>query len=444
MKKTAAAALALAILPATGCTGINLSVDSMLAAPKLTEEQQRIHEALISAVGRGITLKYPRSGNNRSAYVIANLDSEPSEEALVFYEYTGGDNEVVRVNLLDRKEDGSWYSVKELAGVGTEVDKVVISPMSGGSSLDILVGYQGLTGENTLEIYSYTGDSFQRVGSDTYSLLEAVDINSDGTDEIVTIQRTEDPDTAAVSAKAYLLKLENGEIIKDDGIDMCEGVTSYTSANACELSNGDPAVCIDGLNTDGKLITELVYYKYSSLQNPMQLRSEKLLPQCTRPAGYAAADINNDGVYEIPSVKPMLGYEDAITEEQVMQTTWCVYEDFYKLTPVVSGYYSVEDDYTIAFPSRWSDMVTVKTDPETEETVFYKYGGNINGDMPELMRIKAATREESEEYLHEGYRLIESVGQLDYIVKLPTNKREPLILTIDEVQNSFYVADAAE
>ena len=127
-----------------------------------------------------------------------------------------------------------------------------------------------------------------------------------------------------------------------------------------------------------------------------------------------------------------------------MQTTWSVYEDFYTLTPKLSGYYSVADGYTVAFPSRWNDMVTVKTDAETDETVFYKYEGNINSDMAELMRIKTVTREETDKFLHDGYQLIETVGQLDYIVKLPTNKREPLILTIDEVQNSFYAASTGE
>ncbi len=415
-------------------------MESLLAAPKLTEEQSRIHEALISAVGRNITLKYPRSGSNRSAYVIANVDNEPTEEALVFYEYSGAENEGVRVNLLDRREDGSWFSVKELAGIGTEVDKVVITSMGSDSRQDILVGYQGVTGDNTLEIYSYSEDNFQRIGSDSYSLLETTDINSDGTEELVTIQRTEDPDTSAVTAKAFLLRIENGEIVKDDGIDMCPGIVSYPSAHTGKLPNGDPAVYVDGITADGMLITEIVYFRYSALQDPMQLRSEKLLPQCTRPVGYSCADIDGDGVYEIPSVKPMLGYEDAVTEEQLMQTTWCVYEDFYTLTPKLTGYYSVADGYTIAFPSRWNDKVTVKTDAETGETVFYKYEGNINADMPELMRIRAVTREESEDYLHDGYRLIETVGQLDYIVKLPTNKREPLILTIDEVQNSFYSA----
>ncbi|MBR1724017.1 MAG: hypothetical protein IJ723_03240, partial [Ruminococcus sp.] len=234
-KKITAAAAALAFSFMTGCTGVNLSVDSLLAAPKLTEEQSLIHEALISAVGRNITLKYPRSGLNRSAYVIEDIDGEPTEEALVFYEYTGSENEGVRVNLLDRRDDGSWYSVKELAGVGTEVDKVMITSMGSENRRYILVGYQGLTGENALEIYAYSADGFQRIGSDSYSLLEAADINSDGSDEMVTIQRTEDPDTAAVTAKAFLLNIENGEIVKDDGIDMCPGIVSYPAAHIGKL-----------------------------------------------------------------------------------------------------------------------------------------------------------------------------------------------------------------
>ena len=83
-------------------------------------------------------------------------------------------------------------------------------------------------------------------------------------------------------------------------------------------------------------------------------------------------------------------------------------------------------------------MVTVKLDSETGEAVFYKYLGNINADMTELMRIKAAAGDETDEYLYDGYELITSQGQIDYLVKLPTNKREKMILTIDEVQNCFY------
>lgn len=434
----------LAALPAaaafllSGCTGVNLTVDSLLAAPKLTDEQSQIHAALIAAVGRNITLKYPRGGANRSAYVIADVDGEPTEEALVFYEYTGAENEGVRVNLLDRREDGSWYSVREIAGAGTEIDKVVISTMGEGNDQDILIGYQNITGENALEIYTYSDENFQRVGTDSYSLLETIDINSDGKEEIVTIQRTQEVETGTAYTKAYLLRIDDGEIIKDDGIDMTSGVQSYVRAYKGRLENGDPAVYIDETDSDGQLRTEIIFYRYSGLQNPVQLRSDKMLPLVTRPSGYSTADLNGDGVYEIPSCKPMLGYEDAVAEEQVLKTTWNVYEDFYKMTPTVSGYHSVADGYTMEFPSRWTDTVTVKVDPDTGEAVFYKYEGDINAEMPELMRIISVRKDEAEELLHNGYRLIVSSGQIDYLVKLPTNKREKLILTIDEVQNNFY------
>ena len=73
----------------TGCSAVNFGVEGLFSAPKLTKQQSEIHEALIQSVGSDITLKYPQNGDNRSAYVIDNIDNEPGEEALVFYEYNG-------------------------------------------------------------------------------------------------------------------------------------------------------------------------------------------------------------------------------------------------------------------------------------------------------------------------------------------------------------------
>jgi hypothetical protein len=436
-KRLAAVVTAAATL--SGCSGVNFSIDGLLAAPKLTEEQSKLHEALISAVGRNITLKYPRNGSYRSAYMIADIDDEPTDEALVFYEYTGAESEGLRVNLLDKKEDGSWYSVKEIAGAGTEIDQVIISSMGTGGEKDILVGYQNIAGDNSLEIYTYSDNSFKRIGTQNYSLLEDIDINGDNLDELITIQNTVDAETGAETAKAYLLKVENGEITTDDGIDMCPGTQSYIKAYSGKLSTGDPAVYIDETDSDGQLRTEIIFYRYSELQNPVQLRQEKMLSQCTRPVGYNCDDIDADGVYEIPSTQPMLGYESAVSEEQLLKTTWCVYKDFFTLEGKFSGYYSVADGYMMCFPSRWEDSVTVKLDSETGEAVFYKYSGDINAYMTELMRIRTVTSDETEEYTHDGYRLIASKGQIDYLVKLPTDKREKLILTVDEIENNFYI-----
>ncbi len=440
--KRAAAAAACLVL--SGCSAASFSVDSLLNAPKLTEEQGEIHEALIAAVGGNITLKYPKNGENRSAYVIANIDEEPDNEALVFYEYNSGGSgdDGLRVNLLDKDEEGKWYSVKELAGAGTEVDRVIISPLGGHNKSDVLVGYQSIAANDcTLEIYSFQDGDFTRVGTDTYSLLETLDINSDGYDELLAIDRTVAADTGAVTAKASLLDISEGEIIKEDGIDMCPGIASYAASVTGLLNKEHEAVFIDGVNSEGELQTEIVYYRYSSLQDPMQQSPQKLLPLCTRPMGYYSTDVDDDGIVEIPQTLAMTGYENAVAEEMVYLTVWNVYEDFFELKEKYRGYYSISDGYFFAFPNRWKGLVTVKRDTESGELVFYKYDGDINRSNTEIMRIAVSAKNESDTLADDGYILIDNKGQLDYFVKLPSDKREQLILTTDEVRNNLYIVD---
>ncbi len=444
MKKRMGILSLIAMLTMTSCSSVNFSVDNLFAAPKLTEEQGEIHEALISAVGNNINLKYPKNGDYRSAYVIANLDNDETDEALVFYEYTGtaSEDNGLRVNILDKDENGNWYSVKEIAGAGTEVDQVIISTMGDSDKIDVLIGYQTIASEDkTLEIYKYENNDFTRIGTDTYSVLEAFDINNDGYNELVTIQRNVNAESGQVLSKASVLNVKNGEISRGESIDMSDAVTSYISATTGKVGNGNYGIYIDGVTANGDWQTEIVYYRYSKLQNPMQAMPSKLLPLCTRPAGYYSEDIDDDGVVEIPTTKPMMGYENAVAEEQLLLTTWSVYKDFYSLEAKYSGYYSIYDGYALMFPSRWTDEVTVKRDTDSNEVVFYKYEGNINDYMTELMRIAVVSRNDTQDYTYDGYELIESRGQLDYLVKLPTNKREKLILTIDEVQNNFYKID---
>ena len=110
LKNLKLAAVCLSCLTMTGCSALNFSVEGLINAPKLTSEQSEIHQALIESVGSNITLKYPKNGEYRSAYVIANIDDEPTDEAMVFYEYTsnGSEEDGLRVNILDKDEKGNF------------------------------------------------------------------------------------------------------------------------------------------------------------------------------------------------------------------------------------------------------------------------------------------------------------------------------------------------
>lgn len=442
MKKLKKAALCAVSLLLTGCSALNFSVEGLVDAPKLTQEQAQIHEALTESVGSNITLKYPRNGDYRSAYVIADIDDEPDDEAIVFYEYKDASKDKgMRINILDTDEDGKWHSVKEVHGSGVDIDKVLIAPLGTGSAKKVIVGYQNSSAdEKALEIYSYEDDDFKKVGSDTYSVLELLDLDSDSVSDLVAIQKTVNAETEKVTAKASVLRLEGGEVKRTQTIDMLDNVLNYVKVTKGLLTDGRRALFVDSISSEGNMQTEIVYFRYSTLQNPILQRREKLLPLCTSPAvrGYCT-DIDGDGIIEIPSMKAMTGYENAEADQMKYMTSWCVYKDFYELEEKFSGYQS--GNAFIAFPKRWEGKVTVKTDDEMGEVICYKFTGDVNTSDVELVRFCSAVKDDDEKITAKGYELILSKGQLNYYVKLPKDTDDQLVLTIDEVKNNFYAVD---
>lgn len=440
MKKRILPIVACGCLLLTGCEGgASLGIDGLVASPNLTDEQSIIHEALVQSVGKNITLKYPKDGFNRSAYVIADIDREFTDEALVFYEInnaSAGDSGV-RINIMDQTEGGQWKSVFDLAGEGTDIDKVAISTLGKDGNKNVIVGYSSLTMEGKfLQISRYDGNQFYpSVFEDTYSLMEIFDIDKDGYKEIVTVMNN----SATSTATASVVQSDDGGILKTHTVPMSADTVSFANSTIGLVDEETPAVFVDCLKSTGELQTEIIYFNYNKLQNPLLQIPDKLLLQTTRPAGYFSKDIDGNGIIEIPVTELMPGHENLADEEKVLMTSWLNYDEFYTLNKKFSGYYSLSDGYQLVFPKRWQGLVTVKMDTATNEAVFYKYEGDISKYMTELMRIAVCPKTQTADYEYQGYEVIGSSGQLDYLVKLPTNRREPLILTIDEVKNSFYI-----
>ena len=68
----------------TGCT-LTAGIDNLLMPPKLDSRQQDIYNALKSYTGENISLKYPKSGKNLSAFILEDIDGYEKDEAIVFY-----------------------------------------------------------------------------------------------------------------------------------------------------------------------------------------------------------------------------------------------------------------------------------------------------------------------------------------------------------------------
>lgn len=157
MKKIIATIGIAFVLLLSGCS-TSLSVDGVLAPPKLSNQQNRIYSALEAQVGKNITLKYPKSGDYRSAFVLADIDSDNEDEALVFYEpnTVTPNSSNLRVNVLDRNSEGEWFSTCDIVGEGVEVDKISFADLGYQGKRSIIIGYSSTgTSEKYMVIYHY-------------------------------------------------------------------------------------------------------------------------------------------------------------------------------------------------------------------------------------------------------------------------------------------------
>lgn len=436
MKKTKVIlAAALCSVFMSGCS-LGGSVDSLLSPPKLSEEQTAVYDALIKAAGRDIRLKYPRSGEYRSAFVFADIDGEPDREAVVFYEKaadTEGDGNV-RINIIDRR-GGKWTSVYDHAGAGTGIDRILFSELGESGRQNVIIGYTLLSGERSVQIYSYRDGLLTTEYSDTYSTMFTADLERNGENELILVRPGNQLRKASLSSVSA--DSESGEITETSSVALDESATEFVSVAAGYVGKETPAIFIDGLS-GGQLTTEIIYSVDGQLRNPLYLGESGLIEKTRRPSGYPCTDIDLDGVIEIPTLTLFPGYFEDSAGTKLYSTDWNVFDN-YSITKKYSSFYNVSEGYCFILPSRWDGVVTVKRDAATGEAVFCKFRADLLNSTVELLRIAVASEEETGALLDDGYMVLKSNNKTNYLVKCPDIEDEPLILTGTEISNSLFL-----
>ncbi|MBQ7783861.1 MAG: hypothetical protein IJ368_07815 [Oscillospiraceae bacterium] len=419
-----------ACLTFTGC-GFGMSVDSLLSAPMLSQEQEQIYTALQNAAGNDISLVYPRNGEHRSAFLFYDLDGDGSDEAAVFYDSHSDTESSVRVNILDC-ENGKWRSVYDHAGAGTSVEQVFFTDLGGSGNIRMAIGYGYITPtEKTLKIYSFSDGRLNTEYTESYYKMLSLDLDKDSGMDIAVINCNNENHGAYVS---LVTDKGNGTECTST-VELNENTADLPSVMGGYIGNNTPALFIDGLLGSGSLSTEIVYCVNGQLRNPANLSGSSISQRTTRSQGLFCRDIDGDGIVEIPEREAFPGYR----ENAVMQyiTNWNVFEN-YSIQKKYSSLTEPEKGYAFMLPVRWEGLVTVKTDSVTGEKVFYKFNSSLDESRLELMRILVCSHAEAAEKSLEGYVAAAKNDSAVYMVKFGDTE-DNLLLTVAEVSNNFYL-----
>ena len=391
----------------TGCS-LNTSIDALLTPPKLSAQQEQIYSALKNYTGPNISLKYPRSGENLSAFIVDDIDNDSQEEAIVFYKKNAikTEDNSLRINILDQ-EDSVWRSVYDRAADGNEVEQVMITKLGEHDRVNIVVGYSLINqSEKVVSIYDYSdGNLNTTFENNYYSLFDAVDLNGDGKKEFFTVLNQSASRRA--SAAVYYLA-ENGNYLRSS-VELNESYTNYRNLTYGEFTDDLKAVYLDAETSSGTIVTEIL--SVDSENNLSVVFSPDLEKEETmRPSAY----------------------------DRIFLTKWYELKNE-KLERKYLSYMTITDGYTFIIPEKWYDHVTVIVSSVDNEVKICSYDKDPE-DCVEILRIKTVSESaETDKLWKDGYDLLHSRGDKMFFIKV--NKENEFVDSPAEIMMKFIFED---
>lgn len=429
------------ILTLTGCSYNQTGIDALLRPPKLSDQQNEIYTALTASVDKGnIRLKYPRKGNFTSAFLVNNLDDEPSQEAIVFYELTGNTTGTMslRINVLDQ-QNGKWVSTQDIgAGVGaTEVEKIALATVE--QKVYLIAGFNlSSATDKVVVMYSYENGILNEKFRTNCSNYAVLDLNDDGQSEIVTLtpKKSEAGVTTVTAELRRITSYGESQILSVAQMD--PNVTEYKYITRGRLGDGRTALFLDGVRGTSVYMPEILVCDNSQQIQNLLYDGETMqyidgIDQWTFDA--PSIDLNGDEIVEIPVKVPAPGYENSEKHQQEYFTEWYVYEDD-TLTLEKTTYVAYPKGYIFTIPQSWVGNVTLEYASNDDELIIYRYQEGEPASE-KLLAIKIVKRMNYErEANQKGYALLRDNGQIMYTYKI-YNNGSGLTVTPEQVVNSF-------
>lgn len=179
-------ALIMAMLMLTGCSGIadKDNIINLLSSPKLSQRESEIVRCITKHLGEDVILKYPKQGSNISPVQVVDLSADGRQEAVVLYSAPNkGGN--VRIAVLSATETG-WQLIYDAEGYGSEVYKIVFSPLDRSGNSQIIAGYTfSDSSEKLFSVYSPAEGAIREVQTQSCQDFMVQDVTGDSISDIV-------------------------------------------------------------------------------------------------------------------------------------------------------------------------------------------------------------------------------------------------------------------
>lgn len=422
MKKAILAVILCCCILFSGCS-IGTSIEDMLLAPSLTQDQIAVKEAIERHEKEPIVLKYPIDGMRRAPIQFFDLDGDSVSEAVVFYSI-GDATALARMAVLKKSDDG-WNVVESIEGKESNVETVNFNKLAG-SNMFILVEWSAVTKQNKyLSLYRFEDNKIvMGIENAAYDYL-VYDLDNDGIDEILYITLSVGRFTLQYAdvSDMFADEVDTVRIMLDETMNACTALTAGT------LADGTPAIFVDemiGSKEDAETryqMTEVFVLTGNRLtpvpieDGDISLTSQRPLtgPVCSRLYAKSENQSVRNMVY-IPSVgkRPI----DINIAREDQWTFWYTVRDK-ALSYEITTYVDSNNEFALAVPDEWLATFSIRhTDANPHLWTV------TNDEDYSILTLRILLPGESAANLGEAYELVGQTSTYKYYVRCSGTSEE--------------------
>lgn len=431
----------------SGCSAS--SPESFYRLPRAGEEFESLEQCLQSALNSGYEYTSPLKGSMTQAVTVTDLDGDGVEEAVAFFRDTSGGESPLKVCLYRQDEEGEYYLFTTIEGAGNAINSASFLQLEGGDGTpeELVVTWQVSSSVYALSAYSIEeGVAVQIMESMNYSRYATADLDGDGLQELVVLQLSA---TDTTSRQAELYRCEDHYMVQQATASLSARLANITGLHTGLLSDGSTALFVTGYIEEsgtGEVnsayqITDIFTMRDGSFQSIAMTdtgSSSTLRYYLT-----GDQDINDDGVWELPS-PVLLSNRDKESTDSFYAITWNQYDPDGYPEAVCTTYYNNNDGWYFDLPESWLNRLQLaRSDTTSGNTVergilFYYQASSEQEPEPLLAIYKNSGSNRVTNALTDGRLYLAEESGAVYSVKL-YEAAEEYDLNAEEVLASFHL-----
>ncbi|MDD6408616.1 MAG: VCBS repeat-containing protein [Oscillibacter sp.] len=436
-KKWAALLLMMSLsLVLAGCAMPKLTLDpeELYALPELPARYTTLNQQLNAIQESGAEYAAPVSGSNIQPVQMVDLDGDGREEALAFFRQSDGEKPLKIYVFTDN--GNSYTQTAVIEGSGLAVYSIAYSDMNGDGRMEIIVGWRVSMDLQALAVYALEPGGARELARSNYVKYAVADLNGDGMQELTVFRANQD---GVGAADCYLWK--NGALTLSSTIRVSMTMAELSQQGKVTvgtLRSGEPALFVTGVAEGMRAMTDVLLLRGGELNNAVLSPTTGVSGESSRFRALYPADINGDGVTEVPRTVALYGEE--LEGDTAQRVDWISFDAAGAAIRVLSTYHAIEDGWYLQLPDGWADTICVgRSSSADEASVTFYMGDSRDQSYTPVLRITTLSGSNRERLAVRTGRFI--LGRNDGVIYagelLKGNEGWADGVTEDEVRNAF-------